>query len=320
MEFDPNSVKGTWANSYNGKQGFFIINEAIISELCVLGEDVEPCFEGASITKFSLSLEEEFKSQLFYMMTEFNKIIEEGGITPLDTTILENEVQEVTPDSGAVAEQVVETPVEPQVAEEYAVKKKNEEEEGKSVKKDTENSEESTEDKEEKKCPNCGKPQSECECKDKKDADEEKKSKKPTYTLEEIPEYVELATQYNALSAENDSLKATIESLNSQIASLSEFKKTVERKDKEAMISSFSMLSDEDKLDVVTNIDSYSLNDIEAKLAVICVRKRISFSANEESKNEDPITTFSLDAGVQVDDYVPDWVKAVRETARNMNN
>ena len=196
---------------------------------------------------------------------------------------------------------------------EYA-KKKSEEEEGKSVKKDTENSEESTEDKEEKTCPDCGKPIDECECED------EEEEKKPTYSLEEIPEYVEMATAFSALVAENDGLKKTIDSLNTQIASLSEFKKTVERKDKEDMIASFTMLSDEDKLDVVTNIDTYSLNDIEAKLAVICVRKRVSFSADETPKTAEEVTTYSLNAEPQVEDVIPDWVKAVRATAKNMNN
>ena len=28
----------------------FIVNDAIFTKLCVLGDDVEPCFEGASVT------------------------------------------------------------------------------------------------------------------------------------------------------------------------------------------------------------------------------------------------------------------------------
>jgi len=48
MELD--MVKGDWSKTVNSGGEFFIINEAIISKLCILGEDYEPCFEGASVT------------------------------------------------------------------------------------------------------------------------------------------------------------------------------------------------------------------------------------------------------------------------------
>jgi len=54
MELDENSLQGTWTTKDNSDVEIFIINEAIISKLCILGEDFEPCFEGASIGKFSL--------------------------------------------------------------------------------------------------------------------------------------------------------------------------------------------------------------------------------------------------------------------------
>ena len=47
----------------------------IISKLCILGEDFEPCFEGASITapdiskNFSKSVDDNFKRTLFSMIT-----------------------------------------------------------------------------------------------------------------------------------------------------------------------------------------------------------------------------------------------------------
>jgi len=37
------------------------------------------------------------------------------------------------------------------------------------------------------------------------------------------------------------------------------------------------MLSDEQKKDCVDNIDTYSFDEIEAKLSVICVRNKVSF-------------------------------------------
>ena len=85
------------------------------------------------------------------------------------------------------------------------------------------------------------------------------------------------------------------------------------------MIDSFYMLSDEDKQDVLENIDKYSLDEIEAKLSVICVRNKVSFNLDEENKDETVPAVFSLDADeVSGDDSVtPAWVKAVQNVAKN---
>ncbi len=56
MELDPNTIKGTWAQLENQGPEYFIIEEALFTALCVLGEDVEPCFEGASISPLFHSL------------------------------------------------------------------------------------------------------------------------------------------------------------------------------------------------------------------------------------------------------------------------
>jgi hypothetical protein len=50
MELDEETLDATWTKDRNGKPKFFIINEAIIEKLCILGEDNEPCFEGSHIT------------------------------------------------------------------------------------------------------------------------------------------------------------------------------------------------------------------------------------------------------------------------------
>jgi hypothetical protein len=47
MKLNNESVKGSWTKDSKGLPQFFIINEAIIENLCILGRDVEPCFEGA---------------------------------------------------------------------------------------------------------------------------------------------------------------------------------------------------------------------------------------------------------------------------------
>jgi hypothetical protein len=39
MELDEKTLDATWTKDINGNPKFFIINEAIISKLCILGED-----------------------------------------------------------------------------------------------------------------------------------------------------------------------------------------------------------------------------------------------------------------------------------------
>ena len=373
MELDEKLIDAHWTKDSNGKPQFFIINEAIISKLCILGEDCEPCFEGAQITKVQFSFEEGFKETLFSMMKELKEILNEGG-TPVFTTYAveigdalwgalyeyliatypheENEwcskyriegiyeegdqkfailrdnsngnyfrmnfsISEEGYNFGEelipVEKEFVPVSEEPQFAPEayaayiaeYAASKKPEEE------------------PEEKKCPECGKPLDECEC------DEDKKDK---YILEEIPEYMELSEKFSeletkyseletansALIAEKEALEADKADLEAQIGTLSQFKLEVERKEKQIMINdTFYMLSEEDKEDVIANIDTYSLDDIEAKLSILCVRKKISFGKEDEST---PTGSFNYNLGEVdgIDDSIPAWIKAVLDKQKTM--
>mgnify|MGYP004478586557 FL=1 len=47
MELHEPTLNATWTKDDNGKPKFFIINDALIEKLCILGEDCEPCFEGS---------------------------------------------------------------------------------------------------------------------------------------------------------------------------------------------------------------------------------------------------------------------------------
>lgn len=82
------------------------------------------------------------------------------------------------------------------------------------------------------------------------------------------------------------------------------------------MIDSFFMLNDEDKKDVVEHIDTYSLDDIEAKLSIICVRNKVDFNLDKDEKDDQPKGLFNLEN--PADDNVPEWIKAVRETAKKL--
>lgn len=290
MELDERFVDGTWTNPDKDGIQFFIINEAIISKLCILGEDFEPCFEGSQITKVQFSFDDGFKDKLYALMDEMKQVLDKGGVSVNEEKVLvEEEVLEdqepisedpVSENAETQDEPVEETEpaaVEEEPETEFADKDKNEDEEV---------------------CPECGKPLDECEC---------DKDKKEKFSLDEIPEYVELKNSYDSLKADYDTLKAERDSLYS-------FKAEIDKEKKQAMIDSFYMLSDSDKKDVQENIDKYSLDDIEAKLSIICVRNKVNFSLDNEEEKEG-VMTYSLN-GNDTDDSVPAWVAALRETAK----
>lgn len=267
MELDEKNFDGSWTKTDNSNLEFFIVNEAIISKLCILGEDVEPCFEGAQITKTQFSFDNSFKEQMYSMMNEVRDLLEKGGKT------MALEEKELCPECGK--------PLDECECKKHSAKEEKDEKEI---------------------CPDCGKPIDECECKKEKD-------EKGQYNLDEIPEYTELKNNYSTLETQFNTLKEEVEGLR-------EFKLNAEREQKKDLIDSFYMLSDEDKEDVTTNIDKYSLDEIESKLSVICFRNKVSFDTKEEK--EPPQTTYSLTHN-EDDDDVPAWVKAMREVA-NKNN
>ena len=312
MELDEKNINAHWAKDENGEPQFFIINEAIISKLCILGEDYEPCFEGAQITKVQFSFDDGFKEKLFSMMNELKELLNEGGVSMDKELLTSEDVIEENQDSNFAVK----------TDEEKKDDKKDDDKEEKcpkcgkpksececddeDKKKFAVNNPEDKEDKkDEDKCPECGKPKSECTCK------KDKEDKKEKYNLNEIPEYVELFENYNTLQSQYSALET-------EVTELREFKVAAERKDKEAMIAGFYMLSDEDKKDVLDNIDTYSLEDIEAKLSIICVRNKVSFDLDDNKEEKKEVVTYSMNDQLNDDSNVPAFVKAMRNVAKDM--
>ena len=380
MELDEKTLNATWAKDSNGKPQFFIINKAIISKLCILGEENEPCFEGSQIN-VNFSFDDGFKNTLFSMMNELKEFMKEGGPkvftqyaveigdslwnslwSYVETkypgepssycsiyriegvyedagqkfAILQNrqdqkyyrmdfsltDVEGFVPSDALTEVTKSYTPAaEPQFAladveafeTNYASKKKAEEED-KNNKSNGQNPENKSEGNDNKKNPDNGEPSNKSDKGDKGENDDDDKKKKKNYSLEDVVEYTELKAQYDELQTKFAALETENNSLKEQIAPLAEFKKAAEKKDKEDMIAKFYMLSDEDKADVVENIDKYSLDDIEAKLSVICVRNKVSFDLDENNK-PNGATTFNLNNNSSEDDDMPAWVKAAFATA-----
>ena len=294
MEFQEKSVKGQWKTNYNNGIDFFIINDAIIQKICILGDDVEPCFEGASITAPDIStkftLDNNFKHTLYSMMQDLKNALSRGGqqMENLENTVaVENEETNPVTDFTQV-EDSIETASETKdniedtsVPADY-VKKEEDEEEKEQSTNDTEDS------------------NSDSNSDDSKNDDNEEEEDKKT------------AKRYELLEEELNTLKDSYTTLQNQYQELVNFKKDIDNQKKDALIAEFYMLSDEDKKDVISNKEKYTLDEIKAKLSVICFDKKINFTLDKEiDDKEEKIVTYTLNSNEN--DSLPDWVKAVKE-------
>ena len=255
MELDEETLKGSWTIDDKKGMEFFIINEAIISKLCILGEEYEPCFEGASITKFSL--DDDFNNEIYKLMKEVQRL--KGGNSQVieeENVQVETEIEEEVISEPEVTE-AVEVEVEPEV---------------------------------------------------------EVEEPSSQFSLDD---YNTLTEEYNSLQSRFNDLVEEFQNLQNNYNTLLAFKQTKDREEKQNMIDSFYMLSEAEKEDVQNNIDTYSLEEIEAKLAIICVHNKLDLSEKTE-ENEQPNTAFSLESLEDSEDVnTPGWVSALRKIKEN---
>lgn len=307
------NVQGEWTKDINGKNKFFIINKAIIENLCILGENYEPCFEGANISRFSLS--KDFEDKMTNIFTQMKDIMEKGGTQSMyiEKVIAELEAEQVLddPETSFKKKEADEDKKEKSDSSNSDNKTEDDSKEENSDKKDDDSSKEekdSSEDKESKD--------------DEKEEEDDKKKKKNKFSLDEIPEYVELQARFAELTTNFDELTNKFSSLEQEAVELRNFKAEIEKGQKEEMIAKFFMLedSDETKTKVINNIDSYSLKEIESELAVACFRKGISFNLEDDNNKEESVNTYRLGADIYDDsEEESEWVKAVLATQAKLD-
>lgn len=298
MELDDNSLDGHWAKDNNLGVEFFIINDAVFSKLCILGDDVEPCFEGSSVTAISSEVEKtfsknkDFSNTLFSMMQELTDALQsKGGLKMPNEFAEQTETAEVSESTEFAAEVVEENATITEESVDYTNAEEAPATEEVEITFATEDDDKDDSD--------------DVEDSDSEDKDEDDDNPASNHTLEE----------YEALENEVQSLRAEVETLR-------EFKLTVENEQKDALMDSFpyNTLSAEDKCEVMEHKSEYSLDEIKAKLAVIYIEKGVQFAAeteesSEQAEDEEAITTFSLDG--EVAGFVSPLQEALRKTRQN---
>lgn len=337
MELDEESLEGHWSTNSNTGMDFFIINDAIFSKLCILGDDVEPCFEGSRITANEVSktftkMDDGFKQTLYTMMQDLKFALEGGqkmDIDKAETLTTENEKSEVVESTEVVSEEEVaveETPTaEDVVAEEETAEETSEEEKGNEEQSVLAENEISIEDQSSQE--NFTKADDKDEDEESKDADDSKEDSESEEDDEDKEKDYKCGggsgsnkenkkkKSYSLLETELAETKAAYADLEQKYQSLVEFKNQIDNEKKDALIKSFYMLSDEDKEDVIANKSNYSLDEIEAKLSVICVRKKVNFDLDDTSKNEeveDTVVTYTMNNNEG--SSTPAWIAALKNT------
>lgn len=262
MELDGKSIDGHWAENSESGIEFFIINDASFTKLCVLGDGVEPCFEGASVEAPNISdkfSKEGFTTTLYNMMNELKFALAENAEKTDDSESVKEE--ETTDFTENKEEEVEETADE---AVEFA-----------------ENAEESTESAESAEVVEENLDQ---ESDFSANTEEEKESEEVVENTEESAdnEFAEKDAEIETLKSEIASLQEKYSLLETEAEELRSYKASRISADKDALINKYNMLSDDDKAEIIANKDSYSYEEIESKLALLYVKKNVDFDDQEE--------------------------------------
>lgn len=243
MEFFEESVDGNWAKFDNEVDEIFIFNEASVSALCILGDDVEPCFEDATIGKpeilYSLK-KDEFKQEFDTFMFELNKILDhennaKGGMA----VKIENEEVKVE-ETEFVNTEEIESIEEEELETEF---------------------EESKEDAIET---------------------VEEEVLETEEVEEEFTEKVEEDTRLEDLQKEYDLVNEELTKLKAEFAILMKEKNSRELLEKENICNNFSILGEEVLKDFKENLSNYTAEELEKELSVVAFKKGISFNLLNE--------------------------------------
>ena len=317
MELDEASLDGHWATNSSSGVEFFIINDATFSKLCILGSDVEPCFEGASVTDKQVSKDFtynlDFIPTLSAMMSELKDALQYSKGESNMEKISKEEVEEITTkfaeapiDEAAPITQFDDSDTSDEPDED------TESDNDLPASNDEVGAEEpiltSAEDKEED-----DKDDDDDETDSDDDPDERKRQTK--HSLEEIQ------AEFVAVQAELETTKSLLEAANDELNVLREFKLGIENQQKDALIAKYHMLSDEAREEISSHKSEYSLEEIESKLALAFVKENVDFEqvdgkAAEAVEEETPAIVFSLDTAVDTSIVSP-VLQALRDAKNN---
>lgn len=296
MELDSKTIDGSWATNSKTGMDFFIINDATFTKLCILGDDVEPCFEGASIQEITtnFSQEQNFTFTLRAMLKELNETLySKGGLVMPD---------EYVAVSAKTSAETVKQEIPEQEIEQNEVKEESE-------------TVEVIEPVEVEEIEEVSKPEVDNTVIAEEISEDSIDVSTETTLEESTADEVEFSLSEQEL-AELEELRAYKLAHEKELEELRAYKLAQENAAKDEIINKYHMLTDEDKAAIVEHKEEYSLEQIEEKLALVYVRKNVDFSTVDglPEKEEEVETSFvfSLDNEIGTADDGDEILNALR--------
>jgi hypothetical protein len=284
MELDINSIEGDWANI--GDQEYFVYTKAEIMGLCIIG-DHEPCF---SVSSFFSKNDETYKSQyekFSSLLADLKAKVEEaenqpnqGGEHTMENNV-NPEVNEPTPaqEFEAEVEQPVNQEPEAPAAEEFAAEEPAAEPEQEPAAEEEPAAE-----------PEAEEPAEEPENEEPAEAEE------PQVDFE--AQIADLQNQLNEMTTNYENAQNRIAELEAQITSASETEASLreeiatyeaertrlEVEQKNSLIEQYATdLTEEEISPIREEMNNFSLDELEGKLAVCYAKKHMAGSADNKA-------------------------------------
>lgn len=266
MELYVNSIDGEWKR--DGAVEYFEFTDGVFFGLLALGDDVDPCFEGAAFYGLDQSAKEFFEELKNYTLSAKSELI--GGtemeIEKIEETpVVEEQVEEVTSEEEVVTEEATE--------EVQEVTTEETEEEAPAAEEVTEATEETADDNAVENFEN------------EEVAEENEEETEETEEVKEVVE--ETVEEASDIQAEYQAALQRIADLEAQVNELTTYKNDAERVKKTSLIEKYSLLLGEEAYaNYTAKIDEYSFEDLkkEVSVAVLECNEESLFSKNESQE------------------------------------
>ena len=276
MELYINSIDGHWKR--DGAVEYFEFTEGVFYGLLALGDEVDPCFEGAAFYGLNDSAKEFFEELKNYTLSAKKELI--GG-TEMEkekieeTPVVEEQVEEVASEEEVVATEEVQEEEVQEVQEEVTTEEV--EEEAPAAEEVTETIEETAD--------NDAVENFEVEETEEVEVEEEVNESNEEEVVEESIED-EQAT-YEALTQKIADLEAEVASYQAQVKELIAYKNDAEKAKKTSLINKYSILLGEDACKNYTaNIENYTFEELkkEVSVAVLECNEEALFNKDESKE------------------------------------
>lgn len=303
MELDHGSVRGEWDWDADNGLGLYIINDATISKLCILGDDVEPCFEGASIvgenfgTSYALEDLTNTVGYMFSLVRKGNASVASPDTNAVMITSSENEKGD-----GSVSSTFSVTGGD---------NDDNSNGDGGSGDNDSSGAGTFAADDEASAVSdgNNG-----VDTSHNADSGDYASQAGAVFTVS-AGEYETLRAAYNELRTEFEQLQESVTPMREELESLRELRQRYDHEERMRVITKYSsLLTEEELAPFMESVDTYDVDTLNSKLSVLYVTNHVTTNS---AKSDDMAITFSMSREGFSSDMASGLFNALRDAENN---